>query len=95
MVSIDDLNDAYKRINPYIVKTPIHISKALNKKFDSNIFLKDETKQLTGSFKIRGALSALSNLKQININVVVAFKVLLIICKFCVTISGLKFFCRA
>ena len=25
MVSIDDLNDAYKRINPYIVKTPIHI----------------------------------------------------------------------
>ena len=37
MVSIDDLNDAYKRINPYIVKTPIHISKALNKKFDSNI----------------------------------------------------------
>ena len=38
MVSIDDLNDAYKRINPYIVKTPIHISEALNKKFDSNIF---------------------------------------------------------
>ena len=30
MVSIDDLNDAYKRINPYIVKTPIHISEALN-----------------------------------------------------------------
>ena len=68
MVSIDDLNDAYKRINPYIVKTPIHISEALNKKFDSNIFLKDETKQLTGSFKIRGALSALSKLKQNNIN---------------------------
>ena len=73
MVSIDDLNDAYKRINPYIVKTPIHISEALNKKFDSNIFLKDETKQLTGSFKIRGALSALSKLKQNNINGVVAF----------------------
>ena len=73
MVSIDDLNDAYKRINPYIVKTPIHISEALNKKCDSNIFLKDETKQLTGSFKIRGALSALSKLKQNNINGVVAF----------------------
>ena len=73
MVSINDLNDAYKRINPYIVKTPIHISEALNKKFDSNIFLKDETKQLTGSFKIRGALSALSKLKQNNINGVVAF----------------------
>ena len=73
MVSIDDLNDAYKRINPYIVKTPIHISEALNKKFDSNIFLKDETKQLTGSFKIRGALSALSKLKQNNINGVLLF----------------------
>ena len=44
MVSINDLNDAYKRINPYIVKTPIHISDTLNKKFDSNIFLKDERK---------------------------------------------------
>ena len=59
MVSIDDLNDAYKRINPYIVKTPIHISEALNKKCDSNIFLKEKLKRnylIAGSIAIFGAL---------------------------------------
>ena len=44
-------------------------------------------------------VKAIKNIKtngtSMSINVVVAFKVLLIVCKFCVTISGLKFFCRA
>ncbi len=73
MVTIEDIKLAYNRINPYIVETTIYSNEKLNKKYKANIFLKNEVEQLTGSFKIRGALSALSSLKQDGIEGVVAF----------------------
>lgn len=73
MVNIDDLNDSYKRISNYLIKTPILSSDTLNNQFDAQIFLKNEVEQLTGSFKIRGALSALSHLKSEGVEGVVAF----------------------
>ena len=73
MVNINDLKESYERISNYLLETPILSSEKLNNKFDANIFLKNEVEQLTGSFKIRGALSALSHLKHQGIEGVVAF----------------------
>ncbi len=73
MVGINDLKTSYERISNYLVETPILSSDSLNKQFEANIFLKNEVEQLTGSFKIRGALSALSYLKNEGVEGVVAF----------------------
>ena len=73
MVNISKLQDSYLRIKNYIVNTPILVSDDLNKQFNASFFLKNEVDQVTGSFKIRGALSALSNLKDKNVKGVVAF----------------------
>lgn len=73
MVNINDLRSSYERISDYLVNTPILTSDKLNDKFQANIFLKNEVDQLTGSFKIRGALSALSYLKKLGTEGVVAF----------------------
>ena len=73
MVNISKLQDSYLRIKNYIVNTPILISEELNRRFNASFFLKNEVDQVTGSFKIRGALSALSNLKDKNVEGVVAF----------------------
>ena len=73
MINIDDLKNSYKRINKYLVETPIVSCNALNEEFKAKIYLKNEVEQLTGSFKIRGALSALSNLKKQGIKGVVAY----------------------
>ncbi len=73
MVNINDLRSSYQRISDYLVNTPILTSDKLNDKFQANIFLKNEVDQLTGSFKIRGALSALSHLKNKGVDGVVAF----------------------
>ena len=48
----------YKKIKPYIYKTPlIKASKQLNDCFKTNIFLKCEFLQKSGSFKARGAIN--------------------------------------
>ena len=73
MINIDDLNNSYKRISNYLVDTPIVSSDSLNEKLNAKVFLKNEVEQLTGSFKIRGALSALSNLKNQGVKGVVAY----------------------
>lgn len=73
MINIDDLKNSYKRINNYLVDTPIVSSDSLNKQLNAKVFLKNEVDQLTGSFKIRGALSALSNLKNKGTEGVVAY----------------------
>ena len=66
MVNINDLQDSYNRISKYLVTTPILQSENLNNEFNADIYLKNEVEQLTGSFKIRGALSALSKLSEWN-----------------------------
>ena len=73
MINIDNVRESYERIKSYLIETPIVRSDNLNKLLDSNIYLKNEVEQLTGSFKIRGALSALSVLKNKGTNGVVAY----------------------
>lgn len=73
MLNINDLHDSYNRISKYLVTTPVIESQKLNQMLKSQIYLKNEVQQLTGSFKIRGALSALSKLKEEGNTGVVAF----------------------
>ncbi len=54
--------EAKERISPYIHETPIEISSTFSKKAGTNIFLKLENFQKTGSFKVRGAFNKLLTL---------------------------------
>ena len=49
-------------IKNYIVKTPLKYSERLSKETNSNIYLKLENFQKTGSFKVRGALNKILNI---------------------------------
>jgi len=73
MVNISKLQDSYLRIKKLINKTPILTSDRMNNEFGGFLYLKNEVDQVTGSFKIRGALSALSYLKDKNVCGVVAY----------------------
>ncbi len=53
---------AEQRIRPSIRETPLEYSNQLSKTINSQIFLKLENLQYTGSFKVRGALNALLSL---------------------------------
>ena len=53
-----------ERIGDYINKTPLENSPSISKKFNSQIHLKLENWQETGSFKLRGALNKLFSLSQ-------------------------------
>ena len=64
MISIHQINNAFKRINKYIYKTPIIYSDKLNKITGSNILIKAENLQKTGSFKIRGAINLISQISE-------------------------------
>lgn len=55
---------AEKRVRPYIRESPIEYSSYLSQQGDCEVFLKLENMQLTGSFKLRGALNKLLSLDQ-------------------------------
>ena len=63
---------AYNNIKKHIVKTPLIHSKNLSSISDSNVFLKLENLQYTGSFKLRGAINKILNLPDKSIAVVAA-----------------------
>ena len=56
------IREAYKRIKKYINFTPFKTNKLINKQYQSNIYFKIESKQKTGSFKIRGATNKILQL---------------------------------
>jgi threonine dehydratase len=55
---------AEQKIRPYIRKTPLEYSPHLSKTTNSQVYLKLEIFQFTGSFKVRGALNALLSLTE-------------------------------
>jgi threonine dehydratase len=54
-ISLNRFHQATELIRPHIIHTPLVHSPTLSKMFDSDIYLKLENLQKTGSFKIRGA----------------------------------------
>lgn len=60
----DAIIDAHARIAPRIHRTPILTSQSLNALTGARLFLKCESFQKTGSFKIRGATNAIFSLSE-------------------------------
>ena len=61
-VTLKEIQDAYQRIESHIVKTPLLNSPRLDAIAGRRLWLKAEPLQVTGSFKFRGACSAVSAL---------------------------------
>jgi len=54
-ISATDIDNAAKRLSGHVYKTPLLKSRGLSAKTGANVFLKLESEQDTGSFKVRGA----------------------------------------
>ena len=61
---IDEAKKARKRIEDIIVKTPLLHSDIFSKLSSNNVFMKCENLQVTGAYKIRGALNKISQLSK-------------------------------
>jgi threonine dehydratase len=55
--TLQDIRDARERLRPYIRHTPLLRAERIEKAAGCRVYLKPETLQVTGSFKIRGALN--------------------------------------
>nr|MDO8043365.1 threonine/serine dehydratase [Candidatus Baldrarchaeota archaeon] len=64
MISLKNVFQAYFKIKNYVRKTPLDFSSILSNVAKANVFLKLENYQVTGSFKIRGALNKI--IKNLN-----------------------------
>ena len=61
-VSLQDILSAEKRIRPYIYHTPMLRGKGMDERLGCQVYLKPEMLQITGAFKLRGALSKILSL---------------------------------
>ncbi|WMJ82519.1 threonine ammonia-lyase [Oscillospiraceae bacterium LTW-04] len=59
MITFQDVLEAKERISSYIAHTPLLRVPALDATLGCKVYLKPENLQITGSFKIRGALNAM------------------------------------
>jgi len=57
MIQLQDVQAAQRRIAPYIVRTPLLRIPALDGPLGCQVYLKFEGFQITGAFKIRGAMN--------------------------------------
>ena len=62
--TIDDIKNARERIASTAIRTPLTHSRWLSEELQRAVFLKVECFQLTGSFKLRGAMAKLSSLNE-------------------------------
>jgi len=63
-VNLQDVQSAYSRIEKYLSDTGVVSSERLDNAMDAEIYLKPEHLQRTGSFKFRGAMSAMTLLSK-------------------------------
>ncbi len=63
-LTLDDFTSARNRIKHRIHCTPIHTSTLLGREIGTELHLKCENFQKTGSFKVRGALNKLTQLDE-------------------------------
>lgn len=63
-VNYELCHEAYKFLREKLLKTPLIKNEYLSNKYEANIYLKLENLQPVGSFKVRGALFKIKNLKE-------------------------------
>ncbi len=61
-VTIQDIQQAARRVRPYIHRTPVLTNQSLNEKVGAQVYLKCENMQKVGAFKFRGASNAVWSL---------------------------------
>jgi len=64
VIKLDDILSSHERLKQVVLKTPLAKAPKLSKKVGGEVFIKKENLQLTGSFKLRGAFSKISNLTE-------------------------------
>jgi threonine dehydratase len=64
LVSLDEILEARSRLRDVAVQTPLDRSRALSEVAASDVFIKCESLQRTGSFKIRGAYNRICRLSE-------------------------------
>ncbi len=62
LVELDVIREAQERLRPVVVRTPLYRADVLNREWGSDIRLKLESLQRTGSFKLRGAYNFVAQL---------------------------------
>ncbi|EQC51191.1 threonine ammonia-lyase [Bacteriovorax sp. DB6_IX] len=62
MIKLKDIQDARERIKDQIIQTPTTYSSTFSQLLNCELFLKLENLQLTGAYKVRGALNRLQKL---------------------------------
>lgn len=63
-MDIGDIKAARQRITPHVKRTPLEFSETLSKRLGTNVFVKYELFQKTGSFKPRGAFNKLLSMTE-------------------------------
>ncbi|MEW6730901.1 MAG: threonine/serine dehydratase [Acidobacteriota bacterium] len=71
-VGIKEVKEAAKRITPYILSTPCLRNEWLSELAGTSVLVKWENLQQTGSFKLRGALNKMIQLKEQGVTQVMA-----------------------
>ncbi len=66
MFTLSDVQDAAKRIAPYLQRTPLLRAEALDALVGCEVYLKAENLQPIGAFKLRGALNAMLQLSPLE-----------------------------
>lgn len=61
-INLKNIQDAYQNIKPYIRRTPLLKEERLNSLANCEVYLKPESLQITGSFKLRGAFNKILSL---------------------------------
>lgn len=64
MITLEDVREARRRVEPYIRTTPLQRNETLSSMLGTNLYLKYELFQKTGSFKPRGAYNQMLQLSQ-------------------------------
>jgi len=62
MIPLSEIIEAKKKINGVVNKTPFASAPLLSQRVGANVFLKKESLQITGAYKIRGAYNKISTL---------------------------------
>ncbi len=62
LITIKQIDEAAKRLEKVIAKTPLQFSKRLSQKYNAKIYIKREDLQEVRSFKIRGAYNKMATL---------------------------------
>lgn len=61
---LEKIREAARRIEPYVHRTPVFTSAAINRICDAEVYFKAENMQKVGAFKARGAVNAVFSLSK-------------------------------